>query len=76
MLTPASAKQDKAQQWFERIQKELPGTPYANSAATWLETKTLDAAPGRLPELSHRRRGRSKIKEPNHESAFLVAKAF
>jgi tetratricopeptide (TPR) repeat protein len=34
-------QQDKAQQWFERIQKELPGTPYATSAATWLETKTL-----------------------------------
>ncbi len=34
-------QQDKAQQWFERIQNELPGTPYANSAATWLETKTL-----------------------------------
>lgn len=34
-------QQDKAQQWFERIQKELPGTPYANSASTWLETKTL-----------------------------------
>ena len=32
---------DKAQQWFERIQKDLPGTPYAKSAATWLETKTL-----------------------------------
>jgi tetratricopeptide (TPR) repeat protein len=32
---------DKAQQWFERIQSELPGTPYATSAATWLETKTL-----------------------------------
>ncbi len=32
---------DKAQQWFERIQKDLPGTPYANSAAAWLETKTL-----------------------------------
>ena len=32
---------DQAQQWFERIQKELPGTPYANSAAVWLETKTL-----------------------------------
>jgi tetratricopeptide (TPR) repeat protein len=32
---------DKAQQWFERIQKDLPGTPYASSAATWLETKTL-----------------------------------
>jgi len=34
-------QQDKAQQWFERIQKDLPGTPYANSAATWLEIKTL-----------------------------------
>jgi tetratricopeptide (TPR) repeat protein len=32
---------DQAQRWFERIQKDLPGTPYANSAATWLETKTL-----------------------------------
>ncbi len=33
--------EDKARQWFERIQKDLPGTPYASSAATWLETKTL-----------------------------------
>ncbi|MBZ5608694.1 MAG: hypothetical protein LAP38_10575 [Acidobacteriia bacterium] len=33
--------QEKAQQWFERIQKEMPGTPYAKSAATWLETKSL-----------------------------------
>jgi hypothetical protein len=32
---------DKAQPWFERIQKDLPGTPYAASAATWLETKML-----------------------------------
>jgi tetratricopeptide (TPR) repeat protein len=32
---------EKAQQWFERIQKELPGTPYAKSATTWLETKSL-----------------------------------
>jgi tetratricopeptide (TPR) repeat protein len=32
---------DQAQQWFERIQKDLPGTPYAQSAAIWLETKTL-----------------------------------
>jgi tetratricopeptide (TPR) repeat protein len=31
----------KAQEWFERIQKELPGTPYAKSAATWLETGSL-----------------------------------
>ena len=36
--------QEKAEQWFERIQKEMPGTPYANSAATWLETKTLAPA--------------------------------
>jgi tetratricopeptide (TPR) repeat protein len=35
-------QEDKARQWFERIQKELPGTPYANSAATWLETKILE----------------------------------
>jgi tetratricopeptide (TPR) repeat protein len=34
-------EEDKARQWFDRIQKELPGTPYATSAATWLETKTL-----------------------------------
>jgi tetratricopeptide (TPR) repeat protein len=34
-------QQEKAQQWFERIQKDLPGTPYAKSASTWLETKTL-----------------------------------
>jgi tetratricopeptide (TPR) repeat protein len=33
--------EEKARAWFERIQKELSGTPYANSAATWLETKTL-----------------------------------
>ena len=33
--------QEKAQQWFERIQMEMPGTPYAKSAATWLETKSL-----------------------------------
>ena len=32
---------EKAQEWFERIEKDLPGTPYSNSAATWLQTKTL-----------------------------------
>ena len=32
---------DKAQPWFERIQTDLPGTPYADSASIWLETKTL-----------------------------------
>jgi hypothetical protein len=34
-------QQEKAQQWFERIQKELPGTPYAKSAAKWIETGKL-----------------------------------
>ena len=34
----------KAQQWFERIQKEMPDTPYAKSAAIWLETKSLAPA--------------------------------
>jgi pentatricopeptide repeat protein len=32
---------DKAEQWFQRIQKELPETPYAKSASTWLLTKNL-----------------------------------
>lgn len=36
--------QEKAQAWFERIQKELPGTPYANSAAAWMEAKSPLAA--------------------------------
>jgi tetratricopeptide (TPR) repeat protein len=35
---------EKAQEWFTRIQKELPGTPYAKSASTWLDTKTLTSA--------------------------------
>lgn len=35
---------EKAQHWFERMQKELPGTPYAKSAGVWLETKKLTAA--------------------------------
>ena len=33
--------QEKAQAWFERIQKELKGTPYEKSATLWLETKSL-----------------------------------
>jgi len=33
--------QAKAQTYFERIQKELAGTPYAKRAATWLDTKSL-----------------------------------
>lgn len=36
--------QDKAQEWFDKIQKSMPGTPYAKSAATWLETKSLAPA--------------------------------
>jgi pentatricopeptide repeat protein len=32
---------DKAEQWFQRIQKDLPETPYAKSATTWLLTKNL-----------------------------------
>jgi pentatricopeptide repeat protein len=32
---------DKAEQWFQRIQKELPETPYAKSATTWLLTRNL-----------------------------------
>jgi hypothetical protein len=35
---------EKAQVWFERIQKEMKGTPYAKSASVWLETKTLAPA--------------------------------
>jgi tetratricopeptide (TPR) repeat protein len=33
--------QEKAQEFFERIQKDLKGTPYEKSANIWLETKTL-----------------------------------
>jgi tetratricopeptide (TPR) repeat protein len=36
--------QEKAQAWFERIQKEMKGTPYEKSASIWLETKTLTPA--------------------------------
>ncbi len=36
--------QEKAQAWFERIQKEMKGTPYEKSANTWLESKTLAPA--------------------------------
>lgn len=32
---------EKAEQWFQRIQKDLPETPYAKSANTWLLTKNL-----------------------------------
>jgi tetratricopeptide (TPR) repeat protein len=33
--------QEKAQEFFEKIQKDLKGTPYEKSANIWLETKTL-----------------------------------
>jgi tetratricopeptide (TPR) repeat protein len=33
--------QAKAQTYFERIQKELAGTPYAKRAAIWIDTKSL-----------------------------------
>ena len=36
--------QEKAQEFFERIQKDLPGTPYEKSAKLWLETKSLPPA--------------------------------
>jgi tetratricopeptide (TPR) repeat protein len=36
--------QEKAEVWFERIQKEMKGTPYAKSATAWLEIKTLAPA--------------------------------
>lgn len=32
---------EKATLYFQRIAKELPGTPYAKRAQKWLETKTL-----------------------------------
>lgn len=33
--------EEKARQWFDRISKDLPGTPYAASAAKWNETGKL-----------------------------------
>jgi hypothetical protein len=35
---------EKAQEWFERIQKTMAGTAYEKSAMTWLETKSLTPA--------------------------------
>jgi tetratricopeptide (TPR) repeat protein len=32
---------DKADQWFQRIQRDLPETPYAKSATTWVLTRNL-----------------------------------
>jgi TolA-binding protein len=31
---------DKAEQYYARIAAELPNTPYAKRAATWMQTKT------------------------------------
>lgn len=39
-----TGREEKAQVWFERIQKEMASTPYAKSAGIWLETKTLAPA--------------------------------
>jgi hypothetical protein len=36
--------QERAYVWFERIQKEMKGTPYEKSATIWFETKTLAPA--------------------------------
>ena len=36
--------QEKAQEWFERIQKTMPGTAYEKSASAWLETRSLTPA--------------------------------
>jgi len=36
--------QDRAYVWFERIQKEMKGTPYEKSANAWFETKSLAPA--------------------------------
>jgi hypothetical protein len=33
----------RARQWFERIRQDLPGTPYEDSANTWLKTGSLSA---------------------------------
>ena len=33
----------RARQWFERIRRDLPGTPYEDSANTWLKTGSLSA---------------------------------
>ena len=32
---------EKARQWFDRISKDLPGTPYAASASKWMATGKL-----------------------------------
>ena len=35
---------EKAAAFFDRIAREMPGTPYAKRAAKWMETKSLGAA--------------------------------
>lgn len=34
-------QQDKAEEWFKRIAIDLKGTPYADSANLWLQTRSL-----------------------------------
>jgi tetratricopeptide (TPR) repeat protein len=38
--------QERAYAWFERIQKEMKGTPYEKSANAWFETKSLTPVQG------------------------------
>jgi len=38
--------QERAYAWFERIQKEMKGTPYEKSANAWFEAKSLAPAQG------------------------------
>ena len=43
--------QEKAQEFFEKIQKDLKGTLYEKSANIWMETKTLAPAQAGCLEL-------------------------
>ena len=36
--------QERAYVWFERMQREMKGTPYEKSAAKWMDTKSLSPA--------------------------------
>ena len=38
--------QERAYVWFERMQKEMKGTPYEKSANAWFETKSLTPQQG------------------------------
>jgi hypothetical protein len=37
---------ERAYVWFERIQREMKGTPYEKSANVWMEKKSLAPAQG------------------------------